>query len=266
LSRSGRYRYTGGVPALWQQPPLGNLPGMLIVTRKTDRKIVGIIGGMGPEATADFYMRLVKRTPADRDQAHLHVVMDGNPAIPDRTESFLNESDATMEAVVESALRLEGMGAGILVMPCNSAHIWFDGIVSRLSVPLLNMVEEVFEAVKVHGLKKVGLLGTAGTVESGLYERYAGEVNLLVPADDERERIHEAVYAVKAGIGPGEARGGKDVLLEVVAGYREQGAEGVILGCTEIPLLICQADLPGFPVFDSTDILVDATLREALPR
>ena len=238
---------------------------MSAMKNSADRKIVGIIGGMGPEATADFYMRLVKRTPADRDQDHLHVVIDGNPAIPDRTESFLEGSDATMEAVVESALRLEQMGAEVLAMPCNSAHIWYDGIISRLSVPLLNMVEEVFAAVRKADLQTVGLLATAGTVRSGLYERYPGEVNLLVPSDDERERIHEVAYSVKAGLGPEESRG-KEVLLEVVAGYRDHGAEGVILGCTEIPLLIGQADLPGFPVFDSTDILVDATLREALPR
>ncbi len=236
------------------------------VNQSAGRKIIGIIGGMGPEATAEFYLRLVKRTPAHRDQDHLHVVIDGNPAIPDRTESFLNGSDATTEAVVESALRLEEMGVGILAMPCNSAHIWYDAIVSRLSVPLLNMVEEVFEAVKVAGLKKVGLLGTAGTVESGLYGQYAGEVDLLLPSEEERIWIHDAIYEVKAGSGAEErVQIGKQVMLGIVAGYRERGAEGVILGCTEVPLLVGQADLSGFPVFDSTDILVDATLREALP-
>ena len=226
------------------------------------KKIVGIIGGMGPEATADFYMRLVKRTPAGRDQDHLHVIMDGNAAIPDRTESFLNESTATMVAVVESALRLEQMGAEILAMPCNSAHLWYDGIVSQLTVPLLNMVEEVFAAIREAGLRTVGLLATAGTLQSGLYERYAGDVNLLVPNDDERGRIHETVYAVKAGVGADEGEG-KEVLFEIINGYRKRGAEGVILGCTEIPLLISRKDLPDFPVFDSTDILVEATFQRA---
>lgn len=240
---------------------------MSINASNSDSKIVGIIGGMGPEATAEFYLRLVKRTPAERDQDHLHVVMDGNAAIPDRTESFRNVSLATMVAIVDSALRLEAMGAGILVMPCNNAHLWYDGIVSRLTVPLLNMVEEVFEAVKVTGSKKVGLLGTAGTVESGLYERYAGDVDLILPSAEEKRWIHEAIYEVKAGSGSEErVQIGKQDMLGIVAGYRERGAEGVILGCTEVPLLIGQADLPGFPVFDSTDILVDATLREALPR
>ncbi len=226
------------------------------------KKIVGIIGGMGPEATADFYMRLVKRTPAGRDQDHLHVIMDGNPAIPDRTESFLNESTATMDAVVESALRLEQMGAELLTMPCNSAHIWYDGIISQLTVPLINMVEEVFAAIRESGLRTVGLLGTAGALQSGLYERYAGDVNLMVPTDDERERIHRAIYAVKAGARPDEGTG-KRTLLEIITGYRERGAEGVILGCTETPLLVSQKDMPEFPVFDSTDILVEATFQQA---
>ncbi len=226
------------------------------------KKIVGIIGGMGPEATADFYMRLVKRTPAGRDQDHLHVIMDGNPAIPDRTESYLNESTATMDAVVESALRLEQMGAELLTMPCNSAHIWYDGIISQLTVPLINMVEEVFAAIRESGLRTVGLLGTAGALQSGLYERYAGDVNLMVPTDDEREHIHRAIYAVKAGARPDEGTG-KRTLLEIITGYRERGAEGVILGCTETPLLVSQKDMPEFPVFDSTDILVEATFQQA---
>jgi len=239
---------------------------MSINSSEAGRKIVGIIGGMGPEATAEFYLRLVKRTPANRDQEHLHVMMDGNAAIPDRTESFLNNSTATMDAIVDSALRLEAMGAGILAMPCNSAHLWYDGIISRLNVPLLNMVEEVFRSVRVAGMKKVGLLGTAGTVESGLYERYAGDVDVLLPAGEEKIWIHEAIYEVKAGSGSEErVQIGKQDMLGIVAGYRERGAEGVILGCTEVPLLIGQADLPDFPVFDSTNILVEATLREALP-
>ncbi|MFC1529210.1 aspartate/glutamate racemase family protein [Gemmatimonadota bacterium] len=240
---------------------------MSIITPESSRKIVGIIGGMGPEATAEFYMRLVKQTPADRDQDHLHVVMDGNAAIPDRTESFRNNSNATMNAIVTSALRLEKMGAEVMAMPCNNAHLWYEDITARLSVPLLNMVEEVFVAVKAAGLKRVGLLATAGTVESGLYERYAGEVDLLLPSGEEKIWIHEAIYEVKAGSGSEErVQIGKQDMLGIVAGYRKRGAEGVILGCTEVPLLIGQADLPGFPVFDSTDILVDATLREALPR
>ncbi|MFC1627950.1 aspartate/glutamate racemase family protein [Gemmatimonadota bacterium] len=226
------------------------------------KKIVGIIGGMGPEATADFYMRLVKRTPAGSDQDHLHAIIDGNAAIPDRTESFLNHSTATMDAVVESALQLERMGAEILAMPCNSAHIWYDGIVAQITVPLINMVEEVFSEVREAGLQRVGLLGTSGTLQSGLYERYAGDVNLLVPTDDERERIHGALYEVKAGVRPDEGEG-RGTLLDIITGYREKGAEGVILGCTEIPLLVSQNDLPGFPVFDSTGILVEATFRRA---
>ena len=225
------------------------------------KKIVGIIGGMGPEATADFYMRLVKRTPAGSDQDHLHVIIDGNAAIPDRTDSFLKNSTATMDAVVESALRLEQMGAEILAMPCNSAHIWYKGIIARLTVPLINMVEEVFTEVKAAGLRSVALLATSGTVLSGLYEEYSGEVDLLVPDEDEREQIHSAAYSVKAGTESGEE--GKGVLLDIITRYRERGAEGVILGCTEIPLLVSQTDLPGFPVFDSTDILVEATLLAA---
>ncbi len=228
-------------------------------------KILGIIGGMGAEATADFYQRLVRRTPASRDQEHLHVLINSNAKIADRTTSIMEGSTATLEAVVESAQTLESMGAEILAMPCNAAHFWYDEIIARIQVPLIHMIEEVFLAVEAAGLGRVGLMATQGTMKSGIYSDAAGDIELLEPDAEGQERIHEAIYAIKL-TASGESEQARRVLLREAENLRGQGAEGIILGCTEIPIVIGQEDFEEFPIFDSTDVLVDAVLREALPR
>jgi len=229
-------------------------------------KVVGVIGGMGPEATAYFYQRLITLTPARRDQDHLRVLIDSNAKIPDRTGSLLDgEGEKVLEAILASAQLLEDMGAELLAMPCNSAHYFYDDIIPRIHVPMIDMVEEVFARIEEEGLGQAGLLATTGTVKMGIYARAAGDIGLIEPSEEEQEKVHEAIYGIKAsaGSGPGRAR---SQLLEVVEHLRERGAEGIILGCTELPLLLGPDKGISLPFFDSTEILAKATLREAYPR
>ncbi len=228
-------------------------------------RIVGVLGGMGPEASADFYLRLTAATPAQRDQEHLRVLIDSNPKIPDRTESIRTGSEATLKALITSARLLESAGAELLVMPCNSAHYWYDQLVAEVRVPFINMIEEVFLAVERAGLTRVGLLATTGTARSGVYADAAGDIVLLEPDEALQDRIQEAIYRIKgrAGQGPEESLVTFSGAIEVLRG---KGAEGIILGCTEIPIVVKPERFPGVPIFDSTQILVEATLREALPR
>jgi aspartate racemase len=228
-------------------------------------RIVGVLGGMGPEASADFYLRLTAATPAQRDQEHLRVIIDSNPKIPDRTESIRTGSKATLRALIESARLLESAGAELLVMPCNSAHFWYDRLVAEVRVPFINMIEEVFLAVERAGLTRVGLLATTGTVRSGVYAEAAGDIVLLEPDEALQNRIQEAIYRIKGRPGqwPEESRATFSEAIEVLRG---KGAEGIILGCTEIPIVVKPDRFPEVPIFDSTQILVEATLREALPR
>jgi aspartate racemase len=228
-------------------------------------RIVGVMGGMGPEASADFYMRLTAATPAQRDQEHLRVLIDSNPKIPDRSESIRTGSDATLRALIGSARLLESAGADLLVMPCNSAHYWYDELIKNVHVPFINMIEEVFLAVEKAGLIRVGLLATTGTVRSGVYADAAGEIALLQPDQALQERIQEAIYRIKsrAGEAPAESLATFTDAIDVLRG---EGAEGIILGCTEIPIVVKPERFPEIPIFDSTQILVEATLREALPR
>lgn len=219
---------------------------------------------MGAEATADFYQRLVRSTPAEKDQDHLYVIIEGNSKIPDRTTSIQNNSPATRDAVIESAERLEQMGADFLVMPCNSAHYWYHEIQDSVGIPLLNMVYEVMGAVRHSGVKSVGVFATKGTISSGIYSDESGDVEIIIPEEEELELIHSSIYTVKGNTGMSREEA-KATVFGVLDNLRQRGIEGLILGCTEIPLLISQADVEDMPVFDSTDILVEATLREALP-
>jgi aspartate racemase len=227
-------------------------------------RIVGVIGGMGAEATADFYWRLVDRTPASHDQDHLRVLIDSNAKIPDRTTSILAGSDATLEAIVETARGLEAMGADILAMPCNSAHYWYDRIIAELKVPLIHMIEEVYLAVEAANVGSVGLLATTGTVQAGIYEEAAGEIEVVLPGSVDQARIHDAIYGIKLTAEDQTAAALK-VFREIIDGLVERGATGIVLGCTEIPLVV-KPEHVDVPLFDSTEVLVEAVLREAFPR
>lgn len=237
--------------------------GSLRKVSPVDEKVVGVIGGMGPEASVLFYQRLTAATAAGSDQEHLHVIIDSNSKIPDRTESIREGSSATLDAIVVSARRLQVMGAQIIAMPCNSAHYWYPQISIRIDIPLIHMIEEVFKSIMVSGPGRVGLLATSGTVSSGVYSKASGDVELILPDEENQERVHRAIYSIKGAAGQ-EMLGIRADLLEVVEGLRGRGAEGIILGCTEIPIVIGQKDVGELPVFDSTQILVEATLREAI--
>ena len=228
-------------------------------------KIVGILGGMGPEATAHFFQRLVYRTPARVDQEHLRVLIDSNAKIPDRTESVLSGSHHARQGILDSALLLQEMGAELIVMPCNSAHAYYDDLIARLRVPVLNMIEEVFAAVEAAGLERVGLLATRGTTQLGVYARAAGEIELVTLTEVWMERVHRAIYSVKAAAGRPDEVIARELRRAVIY-LRDQGAQGAILGCTELPLVLKAGPDEPLPYFDSTEILVEAVLREALPR
>ena len=148
-----------------------------------EKKTIGIIGGMGPLATADLFEKIVGHTKAACDQEHLHVVIDSNTNIPDRTAALLHGGADPLPELAKSAGRLEKMGADVLIMPCNTAHNYYDGIAAAVSVPVLHMVRLTAQALVERGVKKAGLLASDGTVRTGIYQKsFAGSgVELLTP-------------------------------------------------------------------------------------
>ena len=201
------------------------------------KKTIGIIGGMGPLATADLFEKIVGHTKAACDQEHLHVVIDSNTNIPDRTAALLHGGADPLPELAKSAGRLEKMGADVLIMPCNTAHNYYDGIAAAVSVPVLHMVRLTAQALVERGVKKAGLLATDGTVRPGIYQKsFAGSgVELLTPDEAGQRAVMEMIYqGVKAGDMAFDAQPARQAMERLLAA----GAEVLILGCTELPLAV----------------------------
>ncbi|WP_402465023.1 cysteate racemase [Isoptericola aurantiacus] len=226
---------------------------------------VGVIGGVGPLATAYFLQRVVQLTEASRDQEHVDLLVLNHATIPDRTEFVLGRSSEDPGPVLaRDARRLEQFGVRFLVMPCNTAHYFTQQVLDAVTVPFLSIVDVTVEAARrrAPGLTSVGLLATAGTVASGVYrDAFAAHgIEVLTPDDADQARVNTVIYdQVKAGR-PADP----DALRAVAAGLVERGAGVVVLGCTELSVAAVDHGLLDEPPFcDSMDELVRATIVRA---
>jgi aspartate racemase len=222
---------------------------------------IGIVGGVGPAATVDFLDKIVRNTPAQRDQEHFKVVVEQNPQIPDRTAHLLKEETDPTIALYAACKRLEADGASIVTIPCNTAHAFVGRIRPFLSIPIVSMLQETAKTIRQnHGeCSKVGLLATSGTIESRVYHDVIGPAGfeLIVPDAENQQRVMNAIYGprgVKAGFTQGESY---DDLLAALVSLVRLGADVIILGCTELPLLLAQND--AFPVDGKTIAVLDPT-------
>jgi aspartate racemase len=244
-------------------------------------KTIGIIAGAGPYAGLDLLTKILSQTDASRDQDHLTIMsLSGPGQIPDRTAYLLGDASTNpAEAIADQILLLEASGADIIGIPCNTAHAppIFDTLRERLdqmgsSVLLLHMVQEVAHYLGQRHplLARVGVLSTTGTYLARIYPENLSGFGLTVLVPDERtqtEEVHPAIYDPHYGIkasGRGTSRA-LEKLSTAARRLREQGAEAVILGCTEIPLAVQGSSLEGMPVVDATLVLARALVRAAAP-
>ena len=220
-------------------------------------KTVGVIGGMGPAATAEFFRRLIVATPAKRDDEHLRVMIDSDPRIPERAAAILHGGPDPLPRLCEIARGLEVSGAELLAMPCNTAHAYLDAIRKAVSIPILDMLSE---ATSKLDRGPVGLLATTATVTLGIYQDAGRRLGLevLVPDPDRQADVTRAIAALKAQPAPDTLR--RDVAC-VVDALKAAGAKAILVGCTELSLLgtVDESVLWG----DALDALVEATVREA---
>ena len=227
-------------------------------------KIIGILGGMGPEATATLFQKIIKTTPAKKDQDHLRIIIDSNPKIPERTLAILGKGESPLKQLQETLHNLEKAGAEIIAMPCNTAHYYYNELQASANVPIINMISETVASIhnSFPNIKKIGLLATTGTVKSRIYHKAITGMEVITPDDSEQEIVMNAIYGergVKAGFTQGKSR---NALLEVAKGLIDRGAEAIIVGCTEISLVLSQEDLP-VPLIDALQVLAEAVIREA---
>lgn len=219
--------------------------------------VVGVLGGMGPLATVDFLSKMLAATPAANDQEHVPFVVSAIPQVPDRTRAFRGEGESPLPAMADSARRLKAAGAGLVVIVCNTAHLWFDELREAVGLPMIHLVDAAIdEAVDVAGPDgRVGLLGTDATVASGLYfnrgTSAAAPIQWRLPtAREMTEFVMPGIEAVKAG----ELDAGRARLVAAAEALKGRGATVVILGCTEIPVVLDAGTSP-LPVVDATAAL-----------
>jgi aspartate racemase len=211
------------------------------------KKTIGILGGMGPEATVYMFDLIVKNTAAVKDQDHVPVLVWNDPKVPPRTNAVFGVGPSPLPRLLAGIRILEKGGAGLIVMPCITAHHYAEEIAGRAKVPFINLLDESLRHARrtMPGLKKAGLIASAGTIKSGFFHKTFGRagIEIIVPADREQKAVTAAIFGpkgIKAGFTTGAPRA---ALMRVARRLIERGAEAVIAGCTEVPLVLRPEDL-----------------------
>jgi aspartate racemase len=202
------------------------------------RKTIGIIGGMGPAATVDFFRRVVEATAVESEQDHIHLIIDNDPSIPDRSLALVGSGASPVPHLVAAARRLETAGVDLLVMPCNTAHAFFEEIQAAVQVPLVSWIDEVANALLrlVPRRTRVGILATTGTIAADLYQEALRSRGLtpVIPSLDEQATLMESIY------GPNGIKRGfltQPGLLPILEGLVGQGAPAIVVACTDLSAL-----------------------------
>lgn len=224
-------------------------------------QLLGVLGGLGPMATVDFLAKLTRATPANCDQEHIPLIVRFCPLIPDRSEAIEGRGLSPQIALENAAVKIESDGAQGLVIPCNTAHFWYEQITSRLGIPVLHIADAAVEQIPV-GLRShpVGLLATKGTLQSAIYQNRYPSINWVLPSPEVIEtQLMPAIRYVKAG----KLATASSFLRQAIEHVRGAGAASVVLGCTELPLAY-KLRRGGVPVIDATEALALSAVRWAL--
>jgi aspartate racemase len=227
----------------------------------SDDKVLGVLGGMGPLASAQFMVRLTLLTPATRDQEHIPTVLWSDPRVPDRTVGRLSRGADPLPWLLRGIAGLERAGCGAIAIPCNTAHGWYDEMRAATALPILHIVEAAADELRRLGISdgRIGVMGTQATLTMRLYQDRLEALgwNCIVPGDDEMSRlVSPAIALVKAN----RVADAYPPLAQVARRLASRGANAVVLGCTEIPLGI-QAGAPlAVPTVDTIDALARAAI------
>jgi len=263
------------------------------------KPVIALIGGAGPDAAIDLQIKLSlamkKKLNVNFDQEHYRVIIDNNTEIPDRDNALLSNGLSPLSSYINSAKKLEEIGGDILIISCNTAHVYFNDIQKITSMKAINMVEETASFFYNHytKIKKVGLLATSATIQKNLYhnvfDRY--EIEVITPDLIHQNNVVQAIYGIKAGFIDGKQLlsdfnkirlhniyqhvskiessvailSPRELLLNTIKYFEQQSVEAVILGCTEVPLVLNRKEYNGNCILiDPTEILANATVDYAI--
>ena len=223
-------------------------------------KTVGIMRGLGPETTAKFYMQLVALC-AKKKQPQRPNILIANVPIPLRLEEkFINRSEGKKEfcaLLISAAKTLEKGGADFIVLPCNTAHVFIDDIRTSVNIPVLSIIDETTKVLKSRGVRKTGLLATPATVKNRLFD---GEIDLITPNKINQKKIGKIINNILNHQNDDENR----IELLKIIGSVSKKSNALLLACTDLQLLIPEKEINGIKVFDTMQILANATVREII--
>jgi aspartate racemase len=228
-------------------------------------KLVGVLGGMGPMATADFFRKLVEETPATHDRDHVPVIIYSVPQIPSRDKAITSGGESPLPQMLAGMHALKKQSVDFVVIPCNTAHYWYEDLCREGGLPILHIVDAVRDELSDgHAIDgPIGLLSTEATLLSGIYrDRLADRgIELVVNTPEERDEfINPAIEWVKCGRLPEAGR----AVDRAAARLLDRGAQKLILGCTELPVALEAIASPRMgSCIDATRALARASVRRA---
>lgn len=223
-------------------------------------KTLGIIGGMGPLATVKLFEKIVLKTKAEKDQDHIHILIDNNTKIPSRPDFIFDHTkESPIDELISSAKKLESIGADYLVMPCNTAHYFYEDIKKETHIPFINMIEETLKHIKENYplIRKVALLSTEATIDAGVYDKIfdSSNIKIIKPGQNQQSYINGLIKDVKQGKTEKDLEG----FHELVEDMEGEGVEFFIAGCTEISVALDIYNIHG-KFIDPLDILTKAII------
>ncbi len=216
--------------------------------------VPGIIGGMGPEATVDLMQKIIAHTSAIDDVDHVHCIIDNNPKIPSRIKAILGDGEDPGPVMADMGRKLEAYGADFLVIPCNTAHYYYNAVANAVNIPVVNMITLVVDTICTlsPAMEQIGILGSTTVIKTALYQKAFQEygVEVLYPDEDIQAQLFELIKAVKRGKTGVDSR---RTFAFIGEHLRKKGAEQAVLGCTELGI-IAGENFP-LPFFDAAELL-----------
>ncbi|MDR2457959.1 MAG: amino acid racemase [Clostridiales Family XIII bacterium] len=226
-----------------------------------NKKRLGIIGGLGPMATVHLFERIINFTHARKDQEHIDIAILNYPSIPDRTEYLLGLSkENPLPKIIEMAKKLEMLEMDFLAMPCITAHYFYSQIKKEIKIPLLDMIVETANDLNKNKYKKVAIMATTGTIKTNLFQTALENFNILpiIPNDEIQEKIMQIIYKNLKENLPADM----DMFYDIQNYFIKEGAEQIILGCTELSIIKRDEEINKNLYTDAIDILAKTAIRK----
>jgi len=228
--------------------------------RKEIMKTLGIIGGLGPKTTAKFYMRIVSLCANRNLEQRPNILISNVPISHKLEEKFINRSEGKKEfceLLITAAKTLEKGGADFLVLPCDTAHVFIEEIKLAVNIPVLSIINETVKVLKSRGVEKIGLLSTPATVKNKLFDK---KIDLIKPSKSNQKKMGLIINSILNNRNIDENR---IELLEIIKSLSKK-SDALLLACTDLQLLIPEKEINGVEIFDTMQILANATVREII--